>query len=279
MTKESIIYKEAIAFLLKDGINSDLIKTYLTSERKKDLNGIFYRLCESAKNRSMHDRVINQYLKSNTLEPLKELLFGFNPKEVAEKYKINKDERKLRDSIADTIGKEEEKEKSERSILYQFAKTIIYSSHYLKSFTDAKDFYKWAEPFTQNDKIKYALPLLISAEIFGIKLALACDFLKEIGFMQYGKPDTHLKEIFTNSGLIDGKENKTSKQDLDILRVIENIAEANPVTLGIPTTPFAVDKIFWLVGSGKYYHTGQQMPDPKSRTGKFIDHIKEKGII
>ncbi len=45
--------------------------------------------------------------------------------------------------------------------------------------------------------------MLLDAEIFGYGFPLACDFLKEIGYVDYGKPDVHLKNIFCELGLVD----------------------------------------------------------------------------
>jgi thermostable 8-oxoguanine DNA glycosylase len=38
--------------------------------------------------------------------------------------------------------------------------------------------------------------MLISREVKGIGFPLACDFLKEMGFTGFAKPDVHIKTIF-----------------------------------------------------------------------------------
>ncbi len=88
---------------------------------------------------------------------------------------------------------------------------------------------------------------MISIEITGIGFPLACDFLKELGYVQYGKPDVHLKEIFKELNLIDPNEKSTIKQDYQTLKLIDQIAKENRIT------PFEVDKVFWLIGSGNFY--------------------------
>jgi thermostable 8-oxoguanine DNA glycosylase len=79
------------------------------------------------------------------------------------------------------------------------------------------------------------LPLLIQSKIEGIGYALACDFLKELGYTSYGKPDVHVKEIFVGLNLC--PPNATPSQ---IQKVISKIAKA----AGVP--PYDVDKVFWL---------------------------------
>jgi thermostable 8-oxoguanine DNA glycosylase len=106
---------------------------------------------------------------------------------------------------------------------------------------------------------------MISIEISGIGFPLACDFLKEIGFVEYGKPDVHLKDIFKALGIIDPDEKSVTKQDYASLKAIDRIANACNVT------PFAVDKVFWLIGSGNFYLTGINIGRQKQ---KFINQIK-----
>ncbi|NCD05852.1 MAG: hypothetical protein EOL97_07010 [Spirochaetia bacterium] len=52
--------------------------------------------------------------------------------------------------------------------------------------------------FEYNLQTKIALPLLISKKISGIGFALACDFLKELGFTDYSKPDVHIVAVLTS---------------------------------------------------------------------------------
>ncbi|MFB6273972.1 MAG: hypothetical protein ABEL51_13860, partial [Salinibacter sp.] len=68
--------------------------------------------------------------------------------------------------------------------------------------------------------------------------ALACDFLKELGWVAYPKPDVHLNAIFSGLGFSDGTDYATFKA---IVRMAEVLYE----------TAYAVDKLFWLIGSGK----------------------------
>ena len=86
--------------------------------------------------------------------------------------------------------------------------------------------------------------MLLSYEIHGFGFPLACDFLKEIGYTGFGKPDTHLKKIFGKLHL------SRSSKDYDVFRAILRIAAH------AGKTPYEVDKIFWLVGSGNFYHNG-----------------------
>jgi hypothetical protein len=66
------------------------------------------------------------------------------------------------------------------------------------------------------------------------------------------KPDVHLKVIFKASNIINPNEKSITKQDLETFKAIDTIAIQNNIT------PYAVDKIFWLLGSGN----PSQNPNP-----------------
>lgn len=50
----------------------------------------------------------------------------------------------------------------------------------------AKDFICWAKTFQKDDRSIEGLPLILSAEIYGFGFPLACDFIKELGFENFG---------------------------------------------------------------------------------------------
>lgn len=154
-----------------------------------------------------------------------------------------------------------------RSLWPQFCQSVIDSAHFLKSFETADKFYEWANFFANDSKAKPALPLMISIEITGIGFPLACDFLKELGFTGYGKPDVHLKGIFKALNIIDPNEMSAIKQDYATLKAIDRIAKANGVTA------YSVDKVFWLIGSGNFYLTGKNIGRQKQN---FINEIQKE---
>ncbi len=85
--------------------------------------------------------------------------------------------------------------------------------------------------------------MLLSAEVDGFGFALACDFLKELGYFNFGKPDVQIKDIFKGLGLVDQAAN-----DYQVFKAISRVAKSNSVTA------YHVDKLFWLVGSGFLYN-------------------------
>jgi hypothetical protein len=95
---------------------------------------------------------------------------------------------------------------------------------------------------------------------------LACDFIMGLGYENFSKPDVHVKEIFWALGL-----SLFGTSDYEVFRAIARVARNADIT------PYNVDKLFSLIGSGYFYedpHIGN-----KGRIGsqkkRFIEVAKE----
>ena len=82
-----------------------------------------------------------------------------------------------------------------------YCKTILSAALFLSQFKNGDEFYQWARLFYENKQAMAALPLIIAEEVVGLGYPLSCDFLKELGFIEYGKPDVHICKIFAGIGL------------------------------------------------------------------------------
>ncbi|GAB7087291.1 hypothetical protein [Marinifilum fragile] len=258
------IYKSAVDFLLSfDSVSKTDLDKHLVSEFEKpnDLKIIYKKLCESAQNKQMSAKVIGNSIGG--IENLKFVLFDFDPHKVAANFSKT-DSEKLLNKIRQKLKPTGQIRTTNRSLWPQYCQSVIESAHFLKSFDTAEKFYKWSDFFANDSKSKPALPLMISIEISGIGFPLACDFLKELGFEEYGKPDVHLKDIFKALGIIDPNEKSVTKQDYATLKAIDRIAKANNLT------SYAVDKVFWLIGSGNFYLTNKNIGRQKQ---EFIKKI------
>lgn len=139
-------------------------------------------------------------------------------------------------------------------------KSILSIAKYVCRFSTIGDFDNYVSQFiTYNPDLRLALPLILKEELFGYQFALACDFLKENISPEFAKPDVHIKAIFIGIG-----KSPKDATDYQVFRDVVTFAES------IGRTPYAVDKIFWLVGSGKFY-----LSKIKVRTDRqsFIDRI------
>ncbi len=248
MTNKELL-KFATKFLLSfENITKEDIDIHLVSESNKprDLKKIFFRMCVSAQNRQMSNKVIGKSIGG--VESLNSVLFKFNPKKVAKEY--DRTERmKLLSAIKNSVNVSGKIRTESKSIWPQYCQSIIDSAHFLNSFKSADDFYNWAEFFEKDIRAKPGLPLMLSTEISGFGFPLACDFLKEIGFNGFGKPDVHLKRIFQGIGKLSSDIKSNTTLDYLTFKIIDDIARS------CRTTSYAVDKIFWLIGSGRFYLT------------------------
>ena len=139
-----------------------------------------------------------------------------------------------------------------------YAKSIISASKFINSFDNAKDFDDFVNRFSYNEMSSAALPMLLEREIFGLGFPLACDFLKELGYSEYPKPDVHIKDIFVALDLCENNDYSAYKAVIEMANIVEDC-------------PYNVDKMFWLIGSGNYYLHNISIGRNKD---KFIERIK-----
>lgn len=147
-------------------------------------------------------------------------------------------------------------------------KGLINSDKKLQYCIDAAKFVVEIEKFSKSDAIsffnkfayegssvyeRWALINIIAQSVNGIGTALACDFLKETGYLNYGKPDVHIKRIFERIGIIEYFNDITvySNTDFFIFRILDILSLESKKTL------FEVDKILWLFATGFNNTTGK----------------------
>jgi hypothetical protein len=149
-----------------------------------------------------------------------------------------------------------------KGIWPQFSKTIISAAAFLNRFKSADDFYAWADMFKCDERAHIALPVIIAKEVYGLGFALACDFVKELGYEQYPKPDVQLADIFKGIGL-----SREEADEYELFYDIIRVAKHNRVT------PYHADKIFWLVGAGWFYLDDLDIGSHKK---EFIWHARRE---
>jgi hypothetical protein len=225
------------------GLTERLLDEYLNpsldSLRAASISSIYYRLLDSAQNRGMSSGVIGGAIDG--IDRLGAILCSFEPAEVSRKYGLNWHQ--VLDDIEQRLKPRGQFRRTKRSIWPLFCRTITSGALFLSQFHSADDFYGWVDVFSKDDRVRPALPMLLSLEIEGFGFPLACDFLKELGYLDFGKPDVHIKAIFKGIGLV--------AKDADDYRVFKAITR---VAYNQRVTPYNVDKLFWLVGSGFLYN-------------------------
>jgi hypothetical protein len=236
-------YELALEFMLSlnvPGVTKEIIEKYLRPDFRtqlpSDIAGLYFRLLEHAKNSGMKSGVIDKALGG--IERLAPILCNFDPHGVLTTFRTWEE---VLDRIESELKPRGKIRRTSRSIWPSYCKTILSAAAFIVEFDSVADFQEWARFFDQDPRATPALPLLIERQVFGFGFALACDFLKGLGYHNFSKPDVHIKDIFERLGLTVGRD------DYEVFCAVARVAKS------VGETPYCVDKIFWLIGSGNFH--------------------------
>jgi hypothetical protein len=254
--KMILIYNEAKKFLnniTPSDVGEKGLKEYLNIKKKyKNKNDILLRLLLSLQNRQMSKNVI-ALENPKRKEIFDKILFNYDSDKILNSY----NEETLLNVFKDNflINNIE----SRNNLWRLYAKSIISACKFICSFDSIKDFDNFVNRFNYNEMSSAALPMLLEKEVFGLGFPLACDFLKELGFSEYPKPDIHIKDIFVAFDLCENNDYSAYKAVIEMANIVKDSA-------------YNVDKIFWLIGSGNFYMHNISIGRNKE---KFINRVKE----
>jgi thermostable 8-oxoguanine DNA glycosylase len=257
-------YALAKEFLLRSGvergITSELIEKYLylSKPRPSTLAGLYERILESAQSANMKAGVIGGSIGG--VGNLGRVLCDFQPSRVLEKYQADWEE--VLDDVVAQLKPRGSIRRTPRSIWPRYCRTILSSAKFLSQFESANDFYDWVDFFDKDERARAALPMLLDQEIEGFGFALACDFVMGLGYENFCKPDVHIKEIVQELGLC-----PWGTSDYEVFKAVATVAR------NVGVTPYNVDKLFWLIGSGNFYED-QDVGDGGRIGGRKKDFIE-----
>jgi hypothetical protein len=241
--RDRAAYTFAAEYLLRfapEGVTPALLEGYLhpteTWDRPGTLAEIYAQLLVSAQGGGMGPTVIGAAIGG--IEQLGPLLCGFDPAAVVAKYRGGWSH--VLDDIEETLRPSGKIRRASRSTWPLFCQAVLSGAAFLQRFSDGDDFHGWVRRFDGDERSRPALPLILSREIRGLGFALACGFLMGLGYRTFAKPDVHLKAIFKGLELCD-----EGADDYHVFKAITRVARNQDVL------PYAVDKLFWLIGSGR----------------------------
>lgn len=243
--KQQYIYSIAKSYLKDNApvrgndlsVYFDIQRTYSTK------NEILYQLLSSLQNKQMMSKVIG-FEDSNKQATFRQLLFEYDAVAILAAYATDSDLFMQFDNSF-TIKNKDSKGNSWR----RYAKSVLSACAFIERFVNADDFAAYVEKELHCDLSTDILVDKIAKEVYGLGFPLACDFLKELGYWQYSKPDVHIINIFTALGLCVDNEYAAYCAVRDMARAVNE-------------TPFNVDRLFWLIGSGNFYkHKGAKATD------------------
>jgi hypothetical protein len=199
----------------------------------ENIYDVFWHLLNSLTNK------VGMRATIGAIDPLEPFLFGFDPWQTYSHYQ---DDWQL---LFRTIEQNHQPPgpmsiKNESSYWVLFCKGILSSAEFLSRFESYKSFDEFVQCFAFNDLSIAALPILIDQEIYGMGFPLGCDWLKEMGYTNYAKPDTHTIDILYKTGVAPSQENYA------VFKTMVKMARVND------EVPAVVDRLLWFIGSGKY---------------------------
>lgn len=233
-------------------------------ERREDiLSGMLY----SAQNKQDANRVIEGSVDTGW-DGMRELLLGFDPQAILETWS---DDKLLFRYFKDSGRVSGQMRDRPTSRWPQFCKSVLSASRFIERFATGAEFVAWVETFRKNPDTAAALPLILAEEIDGFGLALACDFLKELGFEEFPKPDVHIKNLAHQLGI------SSSTSDYMLLR---DLMRLEPLLTPEKVSLYSFDKYLWLIGSGRFYLVKEGGVELRigSQVEQFMERIRRTDV-
>jgi len=259
--------KEYLIGLQIAGVTSSLIEKYLRlSElrpRPDSISGIYRSILNSAQNANMKAGVIGKSIGG--IDKLADVLCDFQPSAILVKFTGGWEQ--ILDDIETKLNRAGKIRRESRSIWPHYCQTILSAARFMVQFPTPADFYSWVDFFDKDDRARAALPMLLDKEIEGFGFALSCDFLKELGYVNFAKPDVHIRDIFKALNLCSAKAD-----DYNVFKAVVRVAKY------VDVTPYNADKLFWLIGSGNFYedkHIGDEGKIGNNKA-RFIEYAQSK---
>ena len=229
-------YKLARNYMLGlPGVTDKVLQRYLSiplSDTPSTMAEVFLRLLLSLRNKGMMATVIPAEL----VHSLGRVLNSFDPVTATQRFTSADD---LLDTIVEKLRPAGQIRRGPGCLWPLFARGTLSGARFLGQFKSGPHFLAWVKTSTTTPASEPPSPLLLSKEIDGFGFALGCDFLKELGFLNFAKPDVHVKAI--TKGL------KLSIETANDYAVFKDVVR---IAAHCDKTPYDVDKLFWLVGSG-----------------------------
>ena len=253
--KLKMLYTAAYDYL-ESRIGKESLENKLNHYRQykvDNIHDVFWHLLNSLTNK------VGMRATIGAIDPLEPFLFGFDPGKTHFHYQ---DDWKL---LLTEIKKNHTAPGPmdiNKPISYWaiFCKGILSGAEFLSRFESYKPFDEFVKSFAFNDISIAALPILLDQEIYGFAFALACDWLKECGYHNYGKPDTHTVDILCGTVAC-------NRDNYEVFKTMVRMARVND------EMPAVVDRLLWFIGSGKYVDENVRITRQKAA---FIEDLRPK---
>jgi hypothetical protein len=251
--KLKTLYQCAYDFL-KSKIGKDALEQKLNHYRhhKADtMEDIYWYMLNSLTNK------VGMRATIGDIDMLAPYLFDFDPYQTHAHYQDDWEKlfKKIKDNHTPP-GPMNIKNKTSYWVI--FCKGILSGAEFLSGFESYEAFDEFVNSFAFNDLSIAALPILLDQEVYGMGFPIANDWLKEIGYSNYCKPDTHTIAILYETGVASNQDNYT------VFKTMVRMGRVNN------EPPALIDRVLWLIGSGKYVEENEKITRQKAA---FIQDI------
>lgn len=262
MTKEQnqLVYKTMYKYLLEilpQEISKKDLERYFESEHPQidSLETVYEQFLFSAQNYQSMPNVIKFIQRKDVV---KSILFDYDFEKIS---KLSPEQlyHTLRTKFNVTSVD------SKHNSWYKWSKSAIDCAKFMTEFKDIDDFKQFVQTFDYNLPTRMALPLLIAQKVSGFQFALACDCLKELGYINYCKPDVHIVDVLTETGVVD------TNNPIDVFEAITRMSK-DCVDIDKNATPYKIDKVMWLICSGNFYLHNIKIKRHKEELIDLINH-------
>ncbi len=250
------VYEKSYEYLIEEaepfGISKEMIDDFISNSDVSECNDIasaFALLLAILQDFNMYPNVIKFEERKNAIIHIL--------KDGDLKYIASLNEDSLLNEFKKEFGFERE------TIWRKYCKSIISGASFMMGFSDDNDFKHTFDSFNNNDMTREAFALFLSRKIYNMGFAIACNWLKELGYYKYAKPDTHTKDVCKALGLV------SNGDDIACFEAMLKTANAAGVEA------YQVDKVWWLICSGNFYRYGIKLPNPMQRKDRFLKMLED----
>ncbi|WP_294483865.1 hypothetical protein [uncultured Ruminococcus sp.] len=240
------IYIEATNYLYQHaiGLTESVLEEYFVNPRKKALNEAFGVVISSAEDwHKPKARNIKYKERWNDIEKVvgnHKLSYVINT--------FEGDPQKLYSAFTKNISLDSKQ--FTKDVWLSYANSICGMAQYLSKFKNTEDMYNYFDKFqTPSEKNKLINEVSQQSRIIKTKwswgFALSANWLKDIGMIDYCKPDIQVTNCLNSLGLC-------SKTNTVVFKTLVNIAEDSK-KYDKTASAFKLDRIIWLIGSGDFY--------------------------
>lgn len=238
------LYDYAVSYLkehTKNLVNDAVLDDYFEVHKASSLDEAFKRGVVSVNDnnkRTMANPIA--YFRPEHKAAIDTILCNFKLNTVRAKYG-NDVEELWKDLCSQCVP---DSEQSPKGAWYKFARNIITLGAYLSEFSDIDELYQEFEK-AESPEEKIKLVNKVSAQVSQWGFAMASNWIKDMGMTGYCKPDQHIRAI------IDGIYQTGDNMKTVFKKVIEVANQCN-------VSPFKLDRVLFLVGSGDFYGQGHE---------------------